>query len=254
MPAHSLRMGTAAALLLTLTGCVGGLRTAPPIAPSDPPPMTEARSGRDISQDRALMPLVDSPTDYRKQRLAEALRGIRFADGRVERVDADAAARLAALDADVTATSELARARDLLERNLAVEAISAATSAVLLAPQSADAYETLGAALLLKRKEPEALAAFSTALELAPDRPNLHAQRAATLQRLARLDEAAAEYEQVVALAPDNAAAHTRLAILRYYLEDDAAAWKHVAAAEALGGRIPPQFLTLLAARTPRPE
>jgi hypothetical protein len=74
-----------------------------------------------------------------------------------------------------------------------------------------------------------------------------------SLWMLSESDAAIAEMEEVIARDPANAAAYERLAIWRYYAGDDAAAWRNVHAAQALGHGLPPQFLDLLAARTPDP-
>ena len=206
----------------------------------------------EVSGDAVLAPSPAPPSEYRRALLAAAMRGLRYDADRVE-IDRPAAETIVAGEDHQEAFAELARGRTLLQQNAVIQAIAAFTKAVLLAPEEPTTYEGLGTALLAKRKHQEAAAAFRTALSLDPDSIEARSGLADARQRQGRLEEAIAEWGKLVRAEPTHARAHARLAAALYYTGDDAAAWEHVHAAEALGQDMPPQFRRLLADRMPEP-
>jgi tetratricopeptide (TPR) repeat protein len=193
------------------------------------------------------------PSEYREALLRQAMRGLRYESGRVE-IDEPVAAAIAQRGTREQALVEYERGKALLRRNMRIQAIEAHTRAVLIAPDEAVLYEGLGAALLAKDKTAEAIAAYRTALDLDPRYSAAHFGLADALQRQRNFNDAAAAYREVIQLDPNHAPAHTRLAVLLYYLDDDAGAWAHVHRVEALGSSVPAQFRELLAQRTPEPS
>lgn len=231
-----------ARLMLAVSGCVCCLTACQSSQPCGPQPGAAVDPGQETAP----------PSEYRKALLWRAMRGLRYESGRVE-IDEPAAATIARRGTRAQAMSEYERGETLLRRNMRIQAIEAHTRAVLIAPDEAALYEGLGAALLAKGKTPEAVAAYRTALDR--DSQNLAARLglADALQRQRQFEEAAEAFREVIRLDPSHAQAHGRLAILLYYLDDDASAWAHVHNAEALGAAVPPQFRELLARRTPEP-
>jgi len=132
-----------------------------------------------------------------------------------------------------------------------IDATAAHVRAVRMAPELPEAYFSLGEAVLAHGKVDLAAAAHRTALALDPQFTDARFHLAMALWMLSQPEDALAEMEVVVEQDPDRAAAHERLAIWSYYGGDDAGAWRHVHAAQNLGHQMPPQFLALLAARTP---
>jgi len=220
--------------------CLAGCRSTQPC--SSPQPDAQ------IGASEATAP----PSEYRRMLLWKAMRGLRYDSGHVE-IDEPVASEIAQRGTREQALAEYERGQELLRQNMRIQAIEAHTRAVLIAPDEALMYEGLGTALLTKGKTPEALAAFRTALDLDPQSVVAHMGLAEALQRQRRFEEAVEELREVIRLEPDHAHAHGRLAVLLYYLEDDAGAWAQVHQTEALGSSVPPQFRELLARRTPEP-
>lgn len=227
-----------AASVIGVTGCCSCLhKKAKPAA---------AAVGRDDNSAGDLAP----PSDYRKARLASAMRGLRYDSGRVER-DEPAASQVIAGVADAQASYE--RGLVELELNRRVEAIEAFTHAVLIDPDVAEYYEGLGTALVYKRHEQEGVAAFRTALDVDSELASARFKLADALQRTGDRAGAIEQFRELIDAQPDHAEAHARLAVLLYYAEDNAGAWRHVHDAEALGGSVPPQFRVLLARQMTEP-
>jgi tetratricopeptide (TPR) repeat protein len=151
------------------------------------------------------------------------------------------------------ATRHYAEGLEDLDGNRRTEAVAAFTLAVRSDPQWPAAYQGLGQALIHKGEDDLALAAFRTAAGLDPDLVEAQFSVATTLDRLGRRPEAIEQMLAVVRLDPENADAQQRLAIWYYYEQDLDAAWRHVEAAEALGHRLPGQFMARLEAGRARP-
>jgi len=190
---------------------------------------------------------------YKEKRMADALRGLSYDTGRVV-VDPAAAQPLP--DAEVFATAGDAYQRGLFylfEKNDRVAAIGALTRAVIMAPESPEHLTGLGQALLRKGLGDEAIASFNTALEFAPGHFEARKQLAWALQMSGDYQASKQAWLQVLDLDPDHGEAYGRLAVLDYYLEDYESAWAGVARAEALGYKVPAQFLPLLREKMPEP-
>ena len=222
-------------------GLVAGERTE-----GDPGPAPARSSASSSAQAGPVNPIES----YRQQRMAAALRGLRYDSGRAE-IDAS----LPDLPARDAAEAVLSHGRglDFYSQNMFVEAIEAFTRAVLLDPDAAQPYSDLALALVAKGRMSEALAAYGSALDRDPSAVETRMRRAMALEMADRSDEAVDEWNAVLEHDPDNATAHGRLAILHYYAGRYAEAWAHVHAVEALGGAVPPQFRPLLAAHMPEP-
>ena len=192
------------------------------------------------------------PSDYRKELLRQAMRGLRYESGRVE-IDEAVADTIVHRGTRAEAMAEYERGEAFLQQNQRIQAIGAFTRAVLIDPDEALLYEGLGTALLTKQKTHEALAAYRTALDRDPLLTTARLHLADALQRLGQHAEAANELREVIRREPDNGPARSRLAIVLYYVGDDTGAWEQVHAAEALGQPVPPQFRALLAQRAPEP-
>jgi Flp pilus assembly protein TadD len=107
--------------------------------------------------------------------------------------------------------------------------------------------------LRLKGKVDEALAAWRTALAIDPENAEAQFQVAVTLWQRGSGDEATDEMQRVLEIDPQHAEAHGQLAVWSYYAGDDAAAWHHTLAAQALGHELPPQFIQRLETRSATP-
>lgn len=192
--------------------------------------------------------------DYRKARTAKAMRGVLYDSGRV--VIDEAAAREIVPNPDPSqAAAEFSRGEHLLyQENNREEAIAAFTRAVIHDPARAESYDGLGRALATKGKSREAIAAYRTALDLEPRRVDTTFNLAVAFQMSGQADEALRGWERTLKLDPNHAEAHSRLAIERYYRGENAASWRHVHAAEALGHPVPPQFRVLLEGQMAEPD
>lgn len=188
--------------------------------------------------------------DWRRAWYAEAIAGLRFEAGRVT-IDPGSARA-----ADAKAAEARRIEADALARGgHHVEAIGAWRDAILLAPPPGQpaAYIGLGEMLRLKGKSDEAVAAFRTAIDLDGAGDDAWFDLAVSLWRRGDRIEAREAMVQVTVLNPARGDAHAQLARWCYYLEDDAAAWRHLRQAEALGAPMPSQFRPLLEKRTAEP-
>lgn len=199
------------------------------------------------------VPLVDDGLSYKDRRQRDALLGFDYDGERLELVADEAAELVAGPDPELS-RRELARGRELLERNLRLDAIAAFTRAVLAAPDEGEPYEALGDALLARRWSRRAELAFRAGVEVAPTSPTLRFKLGDALMRQGKLDESLVELREAVALDPAYGLAHARLAVELYFAHDYAAAWRAVDLAEANGGSVPPQFEVLLAQQLPDPR
>lgn len=190
-------------------------------------------------------------TRYKDERKRLALRGLDYASGRVVPT-AEAAELVSGVDARL-AEQELARGRGMTARNETLDSVAAHTRAVLLAPDEARMYEGLGLALYTNRLYRQAEAAFRTGLDLEPSSASLHYWMGDVSWRLDERERAVAELEEALRLDPRHGAAYVRLASLRYYLGDDAGAWRALHAAEDLGAPLPSALRGHLAQRMPEP-
>lgn len=184
----------------------------------------------------------------RAREWAEAVAGLDFTGERVTVTAPPAASDVAA------AERFMAEGRSLMMSNHRTETVKAFASAVRAAPDHAPAHAMLGLAMRGRGKTDLAIAAYRTAIELDPADLDSRYELAMELSSAQRGDEAVTVMEDLLALDPAQGRAHERLAIWRYYGGDDARAWEHVRAARALGTPLPPQFLSLLAQRTPEPR
>jgi tetratricopeptide (TPR) repeat protein len=191
--------------------------------------------------------------NYKQERLAQAMRGLRYDSGRVEIDAAEAAKVVTGHDAGAAAAKN-AEGNDFLNSGLVVESIGAHTSAVLLDPDNAEYYSDLGVALTRKGLMDEALAAYRSSLDRNPANVETHVRLAKALQSWKQPVEAIQVWQHVLTLNPDSADVHSRLARLMYFEGRYAEAWEHVHAAEALGGSVPPQFRPMLAQHMPEPQ
>lgn len=195
------------------------------------------------SSDRVASPGGQS---RRRAMYLEALTGVSFADGlaTIAVVSADAAAAEASLAAGDAARDQ----GDLV--NAARQYVQALEHGV----NPAHGFERLG--LVLRRTgvcAEEAIACFRTALGQNAALAEARFWLGMTLQQVGRMRDARVELTELVRHHPDHGTGCWRLAILEYYLENVAEAWRLVHAAEFLGERVPPQFRENLAERTPEP-
>ncbi|GMU38233.1 MAG: hypothetical protein KJ057_13200 [Phycisphaerae bacterium] len=190
--------------------------------------------------------------DYRKERMKEAMRGLRYEKGYVE-LDPEQAPAIAEEVRNETYEGLLSKGRTELDSGLSVEAIGTFTRAVIHSPQQAPAYEALGDALITKGRVNESQAAYTSAMGIADDSAELRFKVAQNIQRGGDLDGQIAAYGRVIELDPNHAEAHSRIAIAYYYKEEYAAAWTHTHEAERLGGVVPPQFRGMLSAKLAEP-
>lgn len=190
---------------------------------------------------------------FKAKRLADALRGLSYDSGRVA-VDRAMSAPLP--DAEVFATAGDAYQRGLFylfERNDRVAAIGALTRAVIMEPDNPEYLTGLGQALLRKGRRDEAVAAFNTALDVDPGYFEAQKQLAWAMQMGGDYEAAKQAWLKVLDLDAGDGEAYGRLAIVEYYLENYESAWAGVARAEALGYKLPAQFLPLLEEKMAQP-
>lgn len=177
--------------------------------------------------------------------------GILIAEGNVA-IDREAMER--AGPPDESASAAAAEAAAAAERDSDwVEAAVQHAQAILLAPTSAVRYEELGAMLESVALVEPAAAAYRRAVSLDPALRRCRYRLGICCQQTGRLAEAREHWAELVRRYPDDGKGHARLAVVCYYLEDDAAAWRHVHAAEGLNAPMPAHFRVNLAERTPEP-
>ena len=135
---------------------------------------------------------------------------------------------------------------EALSRNRVIDALSLFNNAVHAAPDFAAAYNSLGITLHAEGEADFALASYRTALvhdeNLIEANYNIALHLGMTNKRV----EAIELMNKVIEAEPENAVGHERIAIWSYYLGDYKTSWQHTNAAEALGHKMPPQFIALL--------
>ncbi len=236
--------------VVVFSGCSNEPQSKQAAAPQETAPVDTVAA--DTAGSGELSP-PSAGQSYKEKRLADALRGLAYDSGRVV---VDTAKAEPIPGAEVFASAGDAYQRGLyflFEKNDRVAAIGALTRAVIMSPDNPDHLAGLGQALLRKGMEDEAIAAFNTALDLAPDHFEAQKQLAWALQMGGDYEAAKQAWLRVIDLDAGDGEAHGRLAVLEYYLEDYESAWASVARAEALGYKMPAQFLPLLRDKMPQP-
>ncbi len=223
---------------IILSGCQTGKKDTAPCK-------SEKCCTLSVSGTEEASTAASPPNEYRRRLTREAMRGLLYDSGRVV-IDTAVAGQIIDGRNAEHARVEFKRGQELLRHNRSIEMLAAFTKAVLFAPDVAEYYEGLGGALLMKRKFPQAAAAFRTALDLNPDSVSARYGLADALGRQGQRDAAIAMLEELLDRDPQHAEAHARLAIESYYQGETRRAEQHVAAAEASGRAMPPQFLQLL--------
>lgn len=179
------------------------------------------------------------------------LNGLSIVDG-IATADPDAVTRAGGADAAASAAeAELAAHA---ERNS--DWIMAATQrarAILRSPESAARFEEFGALMERVALVQEAAAGYRRALTLDPTLQHCRYRLGVCCQQSGRLDEARQQWTELVGRYPTDGKGHARLAVICYYLNDDAAAWRHLRSADELGAPVPAHFRTNLEERTPEP-
>lgn len=187
------------------------------------------------------------PSDNPKQAAWKAAtRGLHFDTGRLV-VDPQGPA-----DADA-AFRHYREGLRLFGENRFVEAIGAYRDALSRWADYPEAIAALGDACRMRGEIAWAIACYRTVLDDEPDRADLRFTLAMMHWADNQPHEAVDEMMRVVEIDPANAQAHERLAIWHYYLDDAAAAWRHVHVARALGHDVSPQFIPLLSAKMADP-
>lgn len=190
--------------------------------------------------------------NWKSERKRLAMLGFSYEDGEIRRIEHEAEEVLAGLsEANVPELVERAKGEYRLNHQL--EAIASWTKVALLEPGVADHYLGLGLALWAMKLESQAQAAFRHGLSLDPTHVDLGLRLADIDWRSGDFDRAAAGFEAVLDEDANNAEAWSRLARGHFYAERDAQAWAAIHRTQDLGGRIPPQMIVLLSARTPEP-
>ncbi len=191
--------------------------------------------------------------DYRQARYQEAIRGLTYESGFVERAEGWEKV-LADGPGGEDVEALLKQGEALLDENLFVDAIRTYTRVVLLEPQTVTAYRGLGQALIGKGKTDKVIASYRTALRLDPSLIETRYDLALTYWMQDDSQQAVDTWREVLGLDPNHAKSHERLSISLYYLGEYESSWRHFHAAEALGHEMPPQFKPLLAQRMAEPE
>jgi Flp pilus assembly protein TadD len=191
-------------------------------------------------------------SNWKKEQLKKAMSGLSYETGRV-RLSPDAA-KISGPGSPAEVAAQLEKAsRWLNVENEPFSAIAEATNAVIMAPKNAEALYGLALALRTKGRSEEMLAALRTALDHDPRHVAAQTLLAYTVQSGGDYSAALSEFRKVIALDPNHAEAHERAAILAFYLNDFAEAWRLGHRAEALGRPLPPQFRVMLSERMPEP-
>lgn len=191
--------------------------------------------------------------NYKQQVMADALRGLTFDSGLVE-VDGSTGRAVNGIGDSTAARSRFDQAQSLrFERSLLIPAISAYVEAVIMTPDDPVLLEGLGRALWAKGRSSKAEAAYRTALLHDPDYADAHLNLATVLYGTGRYDQGITEWRRVLELEADNAEAHERMATAQYFAGRYGEAWGHVHAVERVGGNLPAQLRSLLAARLAEP-
>lgn len=195
---------------------------------------------------------LEPVTNWKSERKRLAMLGLSYEGSVVQRVEAEAQNVLAGLSqADLPRLIEQATSEFQLNRQL--DAIASWTRVALLAPDVADHYLSLGLALQGFKLETQAQTAFRHGLSLEPSHVKLNLEVAGIHWKNGDFDQAVEDFEGVLELDDKNAEAWGALARGHFYAERDAQAWEAIHRTQDLGGRIPPQMIALLSARTPEP-
>ena len=223
-----------------------GCRPSEPVASAPPPPKPEV--GAVAAPSGSANPIED----YRQARYQEAIRGLAYDSGFVQRDQGwEEVLAEGAGGRDVAAL--LVEGESMLDQNMSVDAIRIFTRAILLDQGSVAAYQGLGHAFTGKGKTEKAIASMRTALRLDPSLVETHYQLAFAYVRADESKQAIESFGDVLELDPSHAKSHERLAMVHYFDGEYEASWKHLHAAEALGHKMPPQFQPLLEKRMADP-
>lgn len=190
--------------------------------------------------------LITTPGGYRKARLREAMGGIDYESGRAVIGDVPHTIILQQSTSDAYSVGMTA-----LQNNDRVAAVQSLTHAVILDDKNPDHFIGLARALLISNKIDEAIAALRTALDLDED-SEARVLLAEALSWQGNFAAAIANLETVVTANTDHAHAYSRLAVFRYYTQDNDGARDALDRAIALGAETPQQLPDLLAGRVPR--
>lgn len=136
--------------------------------------------------------------------------------------------------------------------NRIIDALTLFNKAVHTAPDLAVAYNSLGKSLHAEGEADYALASYRTALALDENIIEAKYNIALHLGMTGNRVEAIELMNEVLEADPENPVGHERIAIWSYYLDDYETSWQHANAAEALGHKMPPQFIALLEKQSPR--
>ena len=248
MPKKSTRVWTTLGIvsLAGLVGCSSTQSQTHTVTGAEAAPQAQLRNTQaQVASEPVAGPVNESLEDYRKQRTAKALQGLRFEDGLVA-IDTQAALTLQRSAGAMTSAEAFAAVANLRMQNNFSGALSAYRWAILDAPDNAKAYEGLGDALIAKRKDGMALAAYRSATALDPENIESRMKLAETINRTGDLAGWADELANVLALDPSNGEAHARMAVAKHYLGDDNAAREQIALAEKLGGHVPGALKAML--------
>jgi tetratricopeptide (TPR) repeat protein len=242
---HHIRtlLGVSALLVVPLTACQ---KEETPAANAGEATAPQATPVAEQTGDIGPSP-VNEKTLREEAEWAEAVDGLDFSTGTV-------VLRHPPANSDAqTARTRIADGDTEMVMNHRIPAVKAYADAVRAAPDMPEAHMKLGEAMIAKGKTDLALACFRTVLELDPDHAPAQFELAMTYGRDGQFEQAITEMERVLELQPDNGAAHERIAMWRYYSNDYAGAWAQVHEAEAIGHKMPPQFLDLLGSKMPDP-
>lgn len=141
---------------------------------------------------------------------------------------------------------------EALSRNRIIDALTLFNKAVHTAPDLAVAYNSLGKSLHAEGEADYALVSFRTALALDENLIEAKYNIALHLGMMGNRVQAIELMNKVLETDTENAVGHERIAIWSYYLGDYETSWQHANAAEALGHKMPPQFIALLEKQSPR--
>ena len=141
---------------------------------------------------------------------------------------------------------------EAFSRNRVIDALTLFNKAVHAAPDLAVAYNSLGRSLFAEGEADYALASYRTALSLDANlieaKYNIALHYGMTNKRVQAIEL----MNEVLEADPENAVGHERIAVWSYYVGDYKTSWQHANAAEALGHKMPPQFIALLEKQSPR--
>ncbi|MCH8823798.1 MAG: hypothetical protein IH984_09860 [Planctomycetes bacterium] len=136
--------------------------------------------------------------------------------------------------------------------NRVIDSLTLFNKAVHAAPDLAVAYNSLGKALLAEGEADYASASYRTALALDENLIEAKYNIALHLGMTGNRVEAIELMNEVLETDTENTIGHERIAVWSYYLGDYQTSWQHTNAAEALGHKMPPQFIALLEKQSPK--